>query len=239
MGIAVVTGAGQGIGKATARRLARDGHTIVAVDRNADTARATADELGGEWRQVDVTDRAAVLAMAETVEGCDILINNAGIWRFTNLLDMPEREAREVLDVNVLGIVWCVQAFAPKMIARGGGAIVNLSSAAAHTQSPGIGIYPATKTAVISLTQTLAMELGPHGIRTNAVGPGLIVSDGTSARFEGDRKSERAKNVPIGRVGDPTDIADVIGFLCSSDARYVNGQILYADGGVSAGRAAL
>lgn len=236
MGIAVVTGAGQGIGKATAKRLAKDGHHVIAVDRNGDSAAHTAGEIGGESRVVDVTDRQAVFDMAATVDGCDILVNNAGIWRFHNLLDMTEEDARAVLDVNVLGVIWCTQAFVPKMIARGGGAIVNLSSAAAFTQSPGVGIYPATKTAVVSLTQTLAMELGPHGIRTNAIGPGLIVSDGTANRFQGDRKAERAKGVPIGRVGDPTDIADVISFLCSNDARYVNGQLIYADGGVSAGR---
>lgn len=237
MGIAVITGAGQGIGKATAARLHKDGHHIIAVDRNEATAKATADELDGEWRTVDVTDRKAVFAMANTIEGCDILINNAGIWLFHSLMDMTEQDAQAVIDVNILGVIWCTQAFAPKMIARGGGAIVNLSSAAAYTQSPGIGIYPVTKTAVISLTNTLAMELGPKGVRVNAVGPGLIVSDGTAARFEGDRKSERAKGVPIGRVGDPTDIADVISFLCSNDSRYVNGQLIYADGGVSAGRA--
>jgi 3-oxoacyl-[acyl-carrier protein] reductase len=239
MGVAVVTGAGQGIGKATAQRLARDGHHVVAVDLNGDNAAKTAAEVGGESRVCDVTDRAAVLAMAQTVDGCDILINNAGIWRFHSLLDMTEDDAQSVLAVNVLGIVWCVQAFVPKMIERGGGSIVSLSSGAAWTQSPGIGIYPATKTAVESLTKTMAIEFGRHNIRANAVGPGLIVSEGTSVNYQGDRAKERAKNVPMKRVGDPTEIADVIGFLCSPDARYVSGQVIYIDGGVTAGRESL
>jgi 3-oxoacyl-[acyl-carrier protein] reductase len=239
MGVAVVTGAGQGIGKATAQRLARDGHHVVAVDRNGENAAVTAKEVGGESRVCDVTDRHAVLEMAKTIDGCDILINNAGIWRFHSLLDMTEDDAQSVLAVNVLGIVWCLQAFVPKMIERGGGSIVSLSSGAAWTQSPGIGIYPATKTAVESLTKTMAIELGRHNIRANAVGPGLIVSDGTSVNYQGDRAKERAKGVPMQRVGDPTEIADVIGFLCSHDARYVNGQVIYIDGGVTAGRESL
>jgi 3-oxoacyl-[acyl-carrier protein] reductase len=239
MGVAVVTGAGQGIGKATAQRLARDGHHIVAVDRNGETAAKTAAEVGGESRECDVTDREAVHAMAATIDGCDILINNAGIWRFHSLLDMTVDDAQSVLAVNVLGIVWCTQAFVPKMIERGGGSIVSLSSGAAWTQSPGLGIYPATKSAVESLTKTLAIELGTHNIRANAVGPGLIVSEGTSVNYQGDRAKERAKNVPMQRVGDPTEIADVIGFLCSHDARYVSGQVIYIDGGVTAGRTSL
>ena len=239
MGVAVVTGAGQGIGKATAQRLARDGHHIVAVDRNAESAAKTAAEVGGESRECDVTDRDAVHAMAATVDGCDILINNAGIWRFHSLLAMTEDDAQSVLAVNVLGIVWCTQAVVPKMIERGGGSIVSLSSGAAWTQSPGLGIYPATKSAVESLTKTLAIELGEHNIRANAVGPGLIVSDGTKGSYQGDRANERAKNVPMRRVGDPTEIADVIGFLCSHDARYVSGQVIYIDGGVTAGRTSL
>jgi 3-oxoacyl-[acyl-carrier protein] reductase len=239
MGTAVVTGAGQGIGKATATRLARDGHHVVCIDRNEDTVIDTAKEVGGEYRIGDVTDRAGMLALADTIERCDILINNAGIWRFHSLLDMTEDDAQSVLDVNVLGIVWCCQAFVPKMKAAGGGAIVSLSSGAAWTQSPGLGIYPATKSAVESLTKTLALELGPFNIRANAVGPGLIVSDGTAKNYQGDRAKERAKGVPMQRVGDPTEIADVIGFLCSPDARYVSGQVIYIDGGVTAGRLSL
>ncbi len=102
-----------------------------------------------------------------------------------------------------------------------------------------MGVYPATKAAVISLTKQMAIEWGEHGVRANAVGPGLIVTEGTQQNYQGERRVERAKNIPMRRVGEPRDIADVISFLCSDDARYVSGQTIYVDGGVTAGRASL
>ncbi|MCD9624386.1 SDR family NAD(P)-dependent oxidoreductase [Rhabdothermincola salaria] len=239
MGIAVVTGAGQGLGQATAVRLAADGHEVVVLDLDLDRARETAEAVDGQAHRCDVTDRDAVHAVASRLPSCAALVNNAGIWRFHSILDMSEDDARAVIDVNVLGVVWCTQAFAPLMKAGGGGSIVNLSSGAAWTHSPGLGMYPATKSAVESLTRTMALELGPSGIRANAVGPGLVVSDGTAANYQGDRASERAQGVPLGRVGAPGDIADVVAFLCGDQARYVNGQIIYVDGGITAGRAAM
>jgi 3-oxoacyl-[acyl-carrier protein] reductase len=239
MRTAVVTGAGRGLGRATAERLARDGYHVVALDLDGDAAAATAAAVGGDWRACDVTDAAEVRTVAEGIDGCDALVNNAGIWRFDALLDMTPEDAQAVLAVNVLGIAYASQAFAPLMIGRGGGAIVNLSSGAAWTNSPGVGLYPASKAAVESLTKQMAIEWGPLGIRANAVGPGLIVTEGTAKNYEGDRRTERARNIPLGRVGEPRDIADVIGFLCSDDSRYVSGQVIYIDGGVTAGRASL
>ena len=133
------------------------------------------------------------------------------------------------------GTLYMTQAVVPGMRERRRGSIVNMSSGAAWTSSPGLGLYPATKSAVESLTRTMALELGPDNIRTNAIGPGLIVSEGTSANYEGERAAQRAKGVPIGRVGAPTDIADVVAFLCGDDSRYVNGQVIYVDGGITAG----
>jgi 3-oxoacyl-[acyl-carrier protein] reductase len=239
MGVAVVTGAGRGLGRATAQRLARDGHDIVVLDLDGAAAAATAADVGGRSFACDVTDPTSVDAVAAQVERCDILVNNAGIWRFHSLLDADVRDITDVLAVNITGIVLCGKAFAPRMIAAGGGAIVNLSSGAAWTNSPGVGVYPATKAAVESLTKQMALEWGGYGIRANAVGPGLIVTEGTSKNYEGARRDERARSVPIGRVGEPRDIADVISFLCSDDARYVSGQVIYVDGGVTAGRAAI
>ena len=175
------------------------------------------------------------MAVAEQIPSCSALVNNAGIWNFPSILDVTEQQLQSVIEVNIKGIVWCCQAFMPKMRASGGGSIVNMSSGAAWTNSPNVGIYPATKAAVESLTKTLALELGRDNIRTNAIGPGLIVSDGTAANFQGDRAAERAKGVPMGRVGAPADIADVVSFLCGNDSRYVNGQIIYVDGGITAG----
>jgi 3-oxoacyl-[acyl-carrier protein] reductase len=239
MGVAVVTGAGRGLGKATAERLARDGHDVVAVDLDGDAAAATAAAIGGTAEQCDVTDWASVDALAARVERCDILVNNAGIWRFHSLLDSTPDDISSVIAVNIVGVLLCSRAFAPKMIEAGGGSIVNLSSGAAWTNSPGIGIYPATKAAVISLTKQMALEWGAHGIRANAIGPGLIVTEGTSANYSAERRIERGRSVPMQRVGEPRDIADVISFLCSDDARYVSGQTIYVDGGVTAGRAAI
>jgi 3-oxoacyl-[acyl-carrier protein] reductase len=239
MQTAVITGAGRGLGKATARRLARDGYLVIVLDVDAEAADATAEEVGGVGHQCDVTDPAALLDVATRIERCDALVNNAGIWRFQPLLEMSPVDTDAVLAVNVAGIVNTCQAFVPKMIEGGGGSVVNLSSGAAWTNSPGIGIYPASKAAVEALTKQMALEWGPNGVRANAVGPGLIVTEGTQANYQGDRRVERAKPIPLGRVGEPEDIADVIAFLCSDDARYVSGQVIYVDGGVTAGRASL
>ena len=238
MATVVITGAGQGLGRADAVRLAADGFHVVCVDLAIDAARETAEMVGGTAFECDVTDRDAVMAVAAQVPECSALVNNAGIWKFHSILDMAPGDAQAVLDVNVLGIVWCTQAFVPKMKEGGGGSIVNMSSGAAWTHSPGLGLYPATKSAVESLTKTMALELGPDGIRANAIGPGLIVSDGTAANYAGEKAAQRAKGVPMGRVGNPTDIADVVGFLCGDDSRYVSGQVIYVDGGVTAGAAA-
>lgn len=239
MGTAVITGAGRGLGKATALRLAADGHHVVAVDLDGDAAQRTATAVGGEARQCDVSDWGSVDALAASIEHCDILVNNAGIWHFHSLLDSTPENVSSVLGVNLIGVLSCSRAFAPKMIAAGGGSIVNLTSAAAWTNSPGTGIYPATKAAVISLTKQMAIEWGEHQIRANAVGPGLVVTEGSSANHSGDGRIERGKRVPMQRVGEPRDIADVVSFLCSDDARYVTGQTIYVDGGITAGRAAI
>jgi 3-oxoacyl-[acyl-carrier protein] reductase len=239
MQTAIVTGAGRGLGKATAQRLARDGYLVVVLDIDAEAAAATAEEVGGVGHQCDVTDPESLADVAEHVERCDALVNNAGIWRFHPLLEVSPQDVGAVLAVNVVGIINACQAFVPKMIAAGGGSVVNLSSGAAWTNSPGIGVYPASKAAVESLTKQMAIEWGPLGVRANAVGPGLIVTEGTQANYQGERRVERAKGIPLARVGEPADIADVIAFLCSDDARYVSGQVIYVDGGVTAGRPSL
>ena len=208
---------------------------MMCLDLNIDAARETAELCGGAAYQLDVTDRAAVFAVADQISECFALVNNAGIWNFPSILDVTEQQMQSVIEVNVKGIVWCCQAFVPKMRAGGGGSIVNMSSGAAWTNSPEIGIYPATKAAVESLTKTLALELGADNIRSNAIGPGLIVSDGTAGNFEGARANERAQGVPMKRVGAPADIADVVSFLCSNDSRYVSGQVIYVDGAITAG----
>lgn len=236
MGVALVTGAGRGLGRAICKRLVADGHMVRAVDIDQESAAATATMVDGTAYRCDVGDADAVRALAGEVGPVDILINNAGIWRFGPILEASETDLSDVLRVNLLGTVHCCQAFAPGMADKGGGAIVNLSSAAAAMHASGVGIYPASKGAIELLTQQLAVELGPQSIRVNAVGPGLIVTEGTAANYEGDRQSQRARAVPLQRVGEPTDIANVVAFLVSEQSSYVSGQVIYVDGGVTAGR---
>jgi len=236
MATAVVTGAGQGLGKATAVRLAADGFTVVALDRNGDAAVTTAKEVGGTAHTVDVRDREAVVAVASEIGPIQVLINNAGIWRYSDLLSITPQDAHDVVDVNLLGTLWCIQAFAPLIAANGGGSIVNFSSVAAAIRAPSVGIYSASKAAIEELTGQAAQELASSGIRVNAVGPGSVLTEGSAPAYEGDRLAARARMVPMGRIGAPDDVADVVSFLVSDAARYVTGQVVYVCGGVTASR---
>jgi NAD(P)-dependent dehydrogenase (short-subunit alcohol dehydrogenase family) len=235
--IAVVTGAARGLGRATARRLSKDGWEVVVADLDAEGAAATADEIGGRSFELDVTDADAVQAVADTLtdEPVAALVNNAGAWEFTRLEDTSPESFRRVLEVNLVSTFLCTTAFAPLMVATGKGAIVNLTSIAAKSTTSGCGAYPAAKAAIEALTRQTALEYGPQGIRANAVGPGVIPTEGTIARFGAteEERAQRAIGFPLGRLGTPEEIADVIGFLLSDAARYVTAQILYVDGGVS------
>jgi 3-oxoacyl-[acyl-carrier protein] reductase len=231
---AIVTGAGQGLGRAVALALAEAGHHVVAVDVNGDAAEETAAKAGGQAATVDVGDRDAVYELAGRLGSVDILVNNAGIWRFGPLVELAEADVRAVIDVNVLGTLWCTQAFVPAMAS--GGSIVNLSSAAARLHSAGTGIYPTTKNAIEAMTIQLAVELGPLGIRVNAVAPGSTVTEGTAAILTEADRAERSRTIPVGRMGDPADAANAVLFLTSPAAAYVTGQVLYVDGGLTSGR---
>ncbi len=234
MGVALVTGAGRGLGRAIAERLSRDGHSIVAVDLDGDSAAATAAALGGTSHQCDVSDREAVGELAASVGRVDVLVNNAGIWTYGSIVDASDSNVDRVLAVNFMGTLNCCRSFVPGMVAAGGGAIVNLSSLAAAMAATGVEVYPITKSAVEALTRQLAQELGPSGIRVNAVGPGSMLTEGTAHAYEGERLAERAALVPLRRVGIPADIANTVAFLVSDQASYISGQIIYVDGGLSA-----
>jgi 3-oxoacyl-[acyl-carrier protein] reductase len=236
MSLAVVTGAGQGIGRAIAVRLAAEGYEVVAVDVDAERAARTASLTGGRAATCDVAEAGAVAALADGLRDVEVLVNNAGIWRLGGFLDATASGIEEVIRVNLLGTALCCHAFAPVIAGRGGGAIVNISSAAVAMAAPGTEIYPATKGAVEILTRQLALELGASQIRVNAVGPGLIVTEGTAGNYEGDKRAAREAAVPLHRVGVPEDIANAVAFLVSDQASYITGQWLHVDGGVGAGQ---
>ena len=234
MGVALVTGAGRGLGRAIAVRLSGDGHSIVAVDIDGDAAAATAAAVGGTSHRCDVSDRDAVRELAASVGPVDVLINNAGIWTYGSILEASDADVDRVMGVNFMGTLNCCRSFVPGMIASGGGAIVSLSSLAAAMAATGVEVYPITKSAVEALTRQLAQELGPSGIRVNAIGPGSMLTEGTAPAYEGERMAQRAGLVPLRRVGAPEDIANAVAFLVSDQASYISGQVIYVDGGLSA-----
>jgi 3-oxoacyl-[acyl-carrier protein] reductase len=232
MRTAVVTGAARGLGRAIAGALVADGYAVWALDSDKDELEHSAGAVGATPWPLDVTDEAAVAALAERLDRCDALVNNAAIWRFTPLATTPLDEARRVLDVNVVAPLLLMQRFVPLLARSENAAIVNVSSITAKYSPTGAGVYPASKAALEALTRIAAVEFGPQGIRCNAVGPGIIPTEGTLAHY-GDEatRARRGGTLPAGRYGAPDDVADVVRFFCSDAARYVTGQVVYVDGG--------
>jgi 3-oxoacyl-[acyl-carrier protein] reductase len=243
--VAIVTGAGGGIGRAAAIELARRGATVVVNYRRS---REGAESLVGELRRdgtvaeafgCDVTRAADVREMFGTVEArfgrVDILVNNAGdLIERRPVAAMTEALYREVMDVNVLSALLCTQAVVEGMKARGSGAIINMSSLAAHNGGgPGAFIYAASKAAIIGMTRGMARELAPHNIRVNCVAPGLIGATEFHTRFTPpDAFAAAEKTVPLGRAGTPEEVARVIAFLASDDASYLVGETIEINGGL-------
>ncbi|MFY1651728.1 3-oxoacyl-ACP reductase FabG [Solwaraspora sp. WMMB762] len=243
--VALVTGAAQGIGAATARRLAAEGATVAVVDLTVERAGPVVDEIvaaGGGAVAVgcDVTDPVAVDAMVDRVVTdlgrLDILVNNAGITRDNLLFRMPADDWDAVLRTNLSSMFHCCRAAQRHMVPARYGKIVNLSSRSALGNRGQVN-YAAAKAGVQGLTATLAIELGPYGINVNAVAPGFVATSMTAAvaaRIGVDPDEHRrqvAEQTPLRRVGQPAEIASVIAFLASEDASYVSGQTLYVNGG--------
>lgn len=237
---ALVTGAGGGLGAAIARRLAGEGYRVALLDTDAAGLEVEAARIPGSLAiAADVTDEAqiddAVALMVESFGAPpDLLVNNAGIVRFGDLLDHSVADFRKVVDVNLNGVFIVTRAVARRMVERGSGAIVNITSLNAVAPSPDAGAYPATKAAVALLTEHFALALAPRGVRVNAVAPGFIDA-GMSAPIyaDADVREVRGGAVPARRLGTADDIAEAVLFLASDKAGYIHGQHLMVDGGVS------
>ncbi|MFI6774581.1 3-oxoacyl-ACP reductase FabG [Nocardia sp. NPDC050412] len=241
--VAVVTGAAQGIGAATAQLLAAQGAQVAVLDRNApeDTA-AQIVAAGGTARGYvcDVTDRASVESVFADIAivfgGPHILVNNAGITRDDLFFRLSEDDWNAVLAVNLTGVFHCTQAAQEYMVAQRYGKIVSLSSRSA-LGNRGQANYAAAKAGIQGLTATLALELGPYNVNVNAVAPGYIATAMTAATADRvgltaeDHQKAAAERTPLGRVGQPEEVAAVIAFLASDEASYVSGQTLYVNGG--------
>jgi NAD(P)-dependent dehydrogenase (short-subunit alcohol dehydrogenase family) len=247
-GTALITGAGMGIGRAIALRLARDGWAVAVNDVEPARATGVAREVAAAGARsaavvADVGDREAAHRMvAETLEAfgaVDLLVNNAGLCRLGAIAEFSEADWRATFRVNVDGVFFCCQAVLPSMLARGRGNIVNLASWSGKSGAPYFGPYCASKFAVIGLTQSLAKEVANRGIRVNAVCPGIVA--GTEMRAQVDAESralgrptsaDRVGWIPMGRLAEPEDVAGVVAFLVSDDARYMTGQAVNVTGGL-------
>jgi 3-oxoacyl-[acyl-carrier protein] reductase len=238
--VAVVTGAGRGLGEAIARRFADEGAAVLINDMDAATAAATVAQIeqgGGRAAALvgSVTEEATVQALmaraVETFGGLDILVNNAGITRDKLLKDMSVEDWDAVLNLNLRATFLCCKHATPTMVARGWGRVINMSSRA-HLGNKGQVNYSASKAGVIGLTRSLSMELGKFGVTANCIAPGIIATPGVTSLPHYDRLVERvAPTLPIPRLGKPEDVAGVAAFLASDDAEYITGETIHVSGG--------
>ena len=235
MPTAVVTGAARGLGRAMAERLLADGFAVWAVDLDEAEVGRMAERCGATPFAMDVTDQARLEVLVDRVGSCDALVNNAAIWKFTPLAGTPLDEARRVLDVNVVAPLLWMQRFLPLLERSERASIVNISSITAAMSPTGTGLYPPSKAALEAMTRMAAVEFGPRGVRCNAVGPGVIPTEGTLSHYgDEEMRARRGRTLPAQRYGRPADVADVVSFFCSDAARYVTGQVVYVDGGYTA-----
>ena len=240
--VALVTGAAQGIGLACAERLLAEGAQVALLDRDGAAAQAQADRLGPGAMALaadlaGLTSGAATALVAQVVDRfgrLDVLVNNAGVIRLQPFLDFDPAAFDMMMDVNVRAPMVLSQAAARAMIGQGaGGAIVNLSSVTAELGAPQAAGYAASKGAMRQLTRVMALELAPHGIRVNAVGPGTIATDMAAQAVLGNPDTRRTilSRTPIGRLGAPDEISKAVSFLASDEASYIIVQTVYVDGG--------
>jgi 2-hydroxycyclohexanecarboxyl-CoA dehydrogenase len=236
--IAIVTGGGQGIGRAIAEKLAGEGATVVVADLAGQNANQTAEGLTGAVAMgVDVTDRQGVQAMADQVMQLfgrvDVLVNNAGWDKASPFVDSEPDDWDRAIAVNLYGVLHTCKAVLPIMAAQGSGAVVNLGSDAGRVGSSGEAVYSAAKGGVIAFTKSLAREMARHQIRVNCVCPGPT-DTALFASFAGPKLREAlTKAIPFRRLGQPADVANVVAFLASDEAAFVTGQTVSVSGGLT------
>ena len=236
--IAIVTGAGQGIGKATAEKLASEGATVIVTDVDEATAAQTAAALPAAVAiRVDVTDGQGVQALADRVAAqfgrIDVLVNNAGWDKASPFVDSDPADWDRAIAVNLYGVLHTCRAVLPVMAGQGSGAVVNLGSDAGRVGSSGEAVYSAAKGGVIAFTKSLAREMARHRVRVNCVCPGPT-DTALFASFAGPKLREAlTKAIPFGRLGQPADVANVVAFLASEEASFVTGQTISVSGGLT------
>jgi 3-oxoacyl-[acyl-carrier protein] reductase len=229
---ALVTGASRGIGRAIAQELARAGASVVVGFRSGkDEAEALAGELGGRAVQADVSSPDDAKRLVEEAGDLDVLVNNAGLTRDGVLARMSDDDWRTVIETNLSSVFYTCRAVTRPMMKKRGGAIVNVSSIVGVHGNWGQTNYAASKAGIIGFTKSLARELGSRGVRANVVAPGYVKTQLTGVLPE-EATEAMLTNTPLGRLGEPRDVAGAVRFLCSDDASFITGEVLLVDGGL-------
>ncbi len=239
--VALVTGASRGIGRATAIQLARAGAEVVInyhTDRHAAVhVRRCVEGMGGRAKELaaDVSEFGQVEAMVAAAVGeygrLDILVNNAGLWEYNPLTELAEARLRRTIDTNLVAAFYTCRAAVPHMKAQSSGVIINVSSTAGQRGEAYYSPYAATKSALIALTKSLAVELAEHNIRVNCVAPGWVATDMTKTVLSGPSGSSIRQQIPLGRVASPEEVAGPVAFLASDLASFITGEVLNVNGG--------